>query len=58
MNINCIHAHTGKVKLLAHRIKNECDMLIAFWDGQSKGTKGTIEIAEKMEIPFEVIMDE
>lgn len=36
----------------------QCDMLIAFWDGKSKGTKGTIEAAEKMSIPYEVIMDE
>lgn len=40
------------------RMINECDMLIAFWDGKSKGTKGTIEAAEKMGIPYEVIMDE
>lgn len=25
-----------------------CDMLVAFWDGQSKGTKYTIDIASKL----------
>lgn len=28
-------------------IVNNCDFLIAFWDGESKGTKMTIDIAKK-----------
>jgi len=28
-------------------IVNECDILIAFWDGQSKGTKHSIQLALK-----------
>lgn len=29
-------------------IVNYCDEVIAFWDGQSKGTKHTINLAKKM----------
>lgn len=29
-------------------IIQECDMVIAFWDGKSKGTLNAIEIAKKM----------
>ena len=30
------------------RIVEAADLVIAFWDGESKGTKHTINIAEKM----------
>lgn len=29
------------------QIVNECDKLVAFWDGKSKGTKNSIDLAEK-----------
>jgi hypothetical protein len=29
------------------QIVDECDLLIAFWDGESKGTKHSIDLAEK-----------
>jgi hypothetical protein len=31
------------------------DMLIAFWDGKSKGTKHMIDIANRKKIPVEVV---
>jgi len=30
------------------QIVNECDKLIAFWDGKSKGTSHSIELAHKL----------
>ena len=30
-------------------IVNECDKLIAFWDGKSKGTKHSIDLANKQD---------
>ncbi|MCF7814163.1 MAG: DUF2493 domain-containing protein [Candidatus Cloacimonetes bacterium] len=37
------------------QIVENCDSLIAFWDGKCEGTKYTIEYAEKLEIPLKVI---
>lgn len=36
-------------------IAEECDSLLAFWDGQSTGTKYTIEYAKKIGKPVEII---
>lgn len=36
-------------------IVRDCDMLIAFWDGDSKGTKMTIDLARKQGKPCTVI---
>lgn len=36
-------------------IVKECDRLVAFWDGVSKGTKHSIGLAEKAGKPVEVI---
>lgn len=38
-----------------HMVDLGADLVIAFWDGKSRGTKHTIEIAEKAGIPVEVI---
>ncbi len=35
-------------------IVRECDMLIAFWDGKSRGTKFTLNEAKKQGKPFKV----
>lgn len=32
-------------------IINECDICIAFWDGESRGTKSSIDLAKKMNKP-------
>lgn len=32
----------------------DADKVIAFWDGQSRGTKHTIDLALKMRVPVEV----
>jgi hypothetical protein len=32
------------------------DLVIAFWDGESRGTKHTIEEAERRRIPVEIIL--
>lgn len=37
-------------------IVEECDCLIAFWDGKSRGTKYTLDLAEKMGKPTKIIM--
>ncbi|MBY3151169.1 DUF2493 domain-containing protein [Rhizobium laguerreae] len=36
-------------------IVEACDMLIAFWDGQSSGTKYTIDYARRMGKPVTVV---
>jgi hypothetical protein len=36
------------------KIVDNCDRLAAFWDGKSKGTKNSIELAEKAGVPVEV----
>lgn len=36
-------------------IVNNADMVIAFWDGQSKGTRHTVEIARKKGLTVEVV---
>jgi len=38
-------------------IVRNCDMVKAFWDGESKGTKNTIDTAQKMGVPVDVIFD-
>ena len=39
----------------AHMVALGADLVLAFWDGRSRGTAHTIEIAEKAGIPVEVI---
>ena len=36
-------------------IVEECDCLIAFWDGQSRGTKFTLDYAERMGKPTKIV---
>lgn len=36
-------------------IVNDCDRVVAFWDGQSRGTKHTIDLAMKRGKPVEII---
>lgn len=36
-------------------IINNCDMVIAFWDGESKGTKNSLKYAKKMEKKIKII---
>ena len=37
------------------QIVENCDFLLAFWDCISRGTKFTIEYAEKRGVPFKII---
>lgn len=37
-------------------IVDNCDALIAFWDGKSPGTKSSIDLAMRKEIPYEIVM--
>lgn len=37
-------------------IVSECDMLLAFWDGKSRGTKYTIEYAKKKGKSVKVVL--
>lgn len=37
------------------QIVDNCDFLLAFWDGKSRGTKFTIDYAEKKRIPYKII---
>lgn len=37
-------------------IVNDCDMVIAFWDGNSKGTKHTIDIAREKGKEVKVVL--
>ena len=36
-------------------IVEECDCLIAFWDGESRGTKFTIDYAQKQGKPIKIV---
>lgn len=36
-------------------IVDNCDFLLAFWDGSSRGTKFTIDYAVKRGIPYKVV---
>lgn len=36
-------------------IVNECDCILAFWDGTSKSTKFTIDYARKMKKPMKIV---
>ncbi len=36
-------------------IVEECDCLLAFWDGQSRGTKFTLDYAKKMNKPIKIV---
>ncbi len=38
------------------RLVDAVDMVVAFWDGKSSGTKNTIEIAQKLKKRVEVVM--
>jgi len=37
------------------QIVENCDFLIAFWNGVSRGTKFTIDYAIKREVPYKVV---
>ena len=37
-------------------IVRSCDFLLAFWNGESKGTKFTLDYAKKLGKPFKIIM--
>lgn len=36
-------------------IVEECDCLLAFWDGQSRGTKFTLDYAKEKDKPFKIV---
>lgn len=36
-------------------IARNCDRLVAFWDGQSRGTISTVEMARRLGKPVQVI---
>ncbi len=37
------------------QIVDNCDFLLAFWDGSSRGTKFTIDYAVKRRIPYRIV---
>lgn len=45
----------GAGKERNHQIVEACDRLVAFWDGSSRGTADTIELARKAGKPVEII---
>lgn len=34
----------------------DCDAVLFVWDGKSPGTKGEIELAKKMGVPYEIVL--
>ena len=38
-----------------HKIVDTCDIVLAFWDGKSKGTAHTIELAKKAKKPTFIV---
>ena len=50
------NTHGKKAGYLRNKQMSEyADMLVAFWDGESKGTKHMIELAEKNGLTVEVV---
>ena len=39
-------------------IINNCDSVVAFWDGKSKGTKNSLDLARKQNKPIKIIKHE
>lgn len=37
------------------QIVDNCDFLLAFWNGTSRGTKFTVDYANKRKIPYKVV---
>ena len=37
-------------------IANNCDACVAFWDGESKGTRSTVEMCKKLQIPIKIVV--
>ena len=38
-----------------HKIGRVCDLMVAFWDGQSRGTRDSIDYARSIGKPVEII---
>lgn len=51
------YAKYGKVAPLVRNrlIIDDCDKVLAFWDGKSRGTKQTIDYAERKGKPIKII---
>jgi hypothetical protein len=48
--------HGKKAGYMRNRqIVENCDIVIAFWDGKSKGTKLTIDICKELHVPCKII---
>lgn len=51
-------AHGKRAGFLRNQdIVNEADRVVAFWDGTSRGTANTIELARRADKPVEVILE-
>ena len=50
-----IQYHPRWYLLRNEQIAASCDILLAFWDGKSRGTKYTVEFASKIGTPVEVV---
>lgn len=52
------HKHGKQAGMVRNKlIVNEADHVIAFWDGKSKGTKNTIDLALKNKKNLEVVFE-
>ena len=51
------YAKYGKVAPLVRnrQIIDDCDKVLAFWDGKSRGTKQTLDYAERKDKPIKII---
>ena len=47
--------HKGAYRIRNEQIAKECDELVAFWDGKSKGTKQTMDFAKKLNKKVHII---
>lgn len=45
----------GATFIRNREILENCDAVVAFWDGRSRGTKFTIDTAERMKKPLEIV---
>jgi len=52
------HRHGRSAGIIRNRmIVEACDVVAAFWDGESRGTKSTIDIAKSLDKPVRVVQE-
>lgn len=56
INVEACAPVSGSADHVRNRMNRECTHAVIFWDGQSTGTKKFIELWEKTDKPFALVM--